>query len=142
MLFAGMNCWAEHPIMEHAAWRKGKCASNQDATDVKTDHASAVSLDVASTNRKVSCGGAVKREKTERMDEAKMPQKPWPDVSWHEQRREPCRDHQEEIDSTKRLVYRRAFSPHKQECADEKCRRYRHKMEIGKLLVCHGNGLP
>lgn len=134
-----MKGWAEYPIMEHAAWRKGKCTRNQDTADIKADHVSTVRFDIAPASRKVSCRGAVERNKAERVDETEIPQKPWSDLSWHEERRESCRDHQEEIDTSKPLVSRRPFSPRKQECADEKCGHYRRQMEIGKLQICHGN---
>jgi len=135
-----MNCWAEYPIVDHAAWRKGECAGNQNTADVKADHVSTVCLDVASTHREVGCRGAVQRDKAEHMDETKMVQKPRSDLGLHQQSRYSSQDHQREIDAAKSLVKRRAFSPQQQERADEKRGQYRRQVEIDKFLVCHGGG--
>jgi len=53
-----------------------------------------------------------------------MPEKPWSDLSRHEERSQSGCDHQQEIDPAKQLVRGRAFSPQQQECAEEKCRHY------------------
>ena len=48
------------------------------------------------------------------MYESEMPEKPWSDLSRHEERSQSGCDHQQEIDPAKQLVRGRAFSPQQQ----------------------------